>query len=403
MLYASRYKGVRKYRREPLSPTLSPAKARQQSTILLVDDTPSNLTVLSDLLQPKHRIRAATSGRRALQIAASTPRPDLILLDVMMPEMDGYAVMEQLQANAGTRDIPVIFVTALDSVEDEQHGLTVGAVDYITKPFRPAIVAARVCTQLELKRARDLLSGQKLYLEAEVARRMADNQLIQQISIHALARLAEVRDPETGNHLHRTQEYVRTLARHLRTHPRFAAYLNDRVVDSLAISALLHDIGKVGIPDHILLKPGPLTPEEWAIMKTHAKRGSDAIEQAERDAQRRVEFLTLAKEIAHYHHEKWDGSGYPDGLARDAIPISARLMALADVFDALISSRAYKAPISFAQARDNIAAERGRHFDPDVVDAFLGAFDEFTAIAQRYSDTAEAVAAKLASVIGATV
>ena len=371
-----------------------------QATVLLVDDTPGNLAVLSDLLQPDYRIRAATSGQRALEIADSQPRPDLILLDVMMPEMDGYAVLGRLRENAATRDIPVIFVTALHSIEDEQRGLALGAVDYITKPFRPAIVLARVRTHLELKRARDLLREHNAYLEAEVNRRMADNQLIQEVSIHALARLAEIRDSETGNHLRRTQEYVRTLARHLQPHPRFAAFLNDRIIDSLAISAPLHDIGKVGIPDHILLKPGKLTAEEWIIMKTHARLGSDAIEQAERDASRPVEFLILAKEIAHYHHEKWNGSGYPDALAGDAIPISARLMALADVFDALISRRVYKAPMPYAVARDNIAAERGRHFDPDVVDAFLHVFADFTLIAERYSDSEEAVAAKLGAAMG---
>jgi putative two-component system response regulator len=355
-------------------------------TILIVDDTPENLTVLGELLQPTYRVRAANSGRRALQIAAGELQPDLILLDVMMPEMDGYAVLGRLREDPRTRDIPVIFVTAMDATEDEERGLDGGAVDYITKPLRPAIVTARIRTQLEIKRARDLLRNQNTWLEAEVAKRMSENRLIQEVSIHALARLAETRDPETGNHLHRTQDYVRTLGQDLKDHPRFSAFLTERTIDLLAISAPLHDIGKVGIPDHILLKPGKLTPEEWEIMKTHAKLGSEAIEQAERDAAHPVEFLTLAKEIAHYHHEKWDGSGYPEGLAGDAIPLSARLMALADVFDALISRRAYKPPMPFEQARDIIAEERGRHFDPDVVEAFLSNFAHFRAIAERYGD-----------------
>jgi len=180
--------------------------ADTQPTILIVDDTPENLSVLGELLQRSYRVRAANSGRRALQIAQSQPTPDLILLDAMMPEMDGYAVLSQLRGNPLTQQIPVIFVTAMDGTEDEEHGLDCGAVDYITKPIRPAIVLARVRTQLELKRARDILRDQNSYLEAEVARRMAENQLIQQVSIHALARLAETRDPETGNHLRRTQE-----------------------------------------------------------------------------------------------------------------------------------------------------------------------------------------------------
>ncbi len=215
---------------------------------------------------------------------------------------------------------------------------------------------------------------------------MVENQLIQDVSIHALARLAETRDPETGNHLRRTQGYIRTLSRHLQEHPRFSRFLTDHTIELLVKSAPLHDIGKVGIPDHILLKPGKLTAAEWEIMKTHAKLGSDAIEQAERDAERPVEFLILAKEIAHFHHEKWNGNGYPEGLAGDDIPISARLMALADVFDALISRRVYKAPITFETARDMIVAGRAQHFDPDVVDAFLARFDDFVQIAQRYAD-----------------
>ena len=366
-------------------------------TILVVDDTPANLVVLGELLQPHYRVRVANSGARALQVAASEPRPDLILLDVMMPGMDGYEVLERLRANPATRDIPVIFITAMNSTQEEERGLSVGAVDYITKPIRPAIVQARVRTQLELKQARDWLKDQNNYLEAEISRRMSENLLVQEVSIHALARLAETRDPETGNHLRRTQNYVRALGRHLQNHPRFAAFLTDHTVELLAKSAPLHDIGKVGIPDHILLKPGKLTAQEWEIMKTHAKLGSDAIEHAERDAEKPVEFLILAKEIARWHHEKWDGSGYPDRLKGDAIPISARLMALADVFDALISPRVYKPAFPFSQARAIIADSRGRHFDPDVTDAFLALYDEFVAIAERYGDTEQDLYAKVSN------
>ena len=355
-------------------------------TILIVDDCPENLTVLSDLLQPVYQVRAATSGRKALIIAASAPRPDLVLLDVMMPEMDGFQVLEGLRANPATRDIPVIFVTAMDSREAELRGLDVGAVDYITKPVVPPVVLARVRTQLALKQARDRLAGQNAWLEAEIARRLSDNELTQEVSIRALAHLAETRDPETGNHILRTQNYVHDLGLRLRHHARFCDTLSDRYIQLLARSAPLHDIGKVGIPDAILQKPGALTPEEWKIMQTHARLGYDAIEMAERDAARPVEFLGLAKEIARWHHEKWDGSGYPDGLAGDAIPLSARLMALADVFDALISPRVYKAPMPFEKARDIIAAGRGKHFDPDITDAFLAGFEAFVAIARAHSD-----------------
>lgn len=357
------------------------------STILIVDDSAENLAVLNELLQPTYRVRIANSGEKALQVAVSDPKPDLIMLDVMMPGMDGYEVFTRLRDDLRTCDIPVIFVTAMDSTEAEMRGLEAGAVDYITKPVVPLIVLARVRTQLELKQAHDCLRGQNTFLEAEVARRMGENLLIQDVSILALAHLAETRDPETGNHLRRTQGYVHALADHLQDHPRFSALLTPANITLLAKSAPLHDIGKVGIPDYILLKPGKLTPEEWEIMKTHAQLGSKAIEQAESEITQPVKFLVLAKEIAHWHHERWDGSGYPDGLSGYAIPVSARLMALADVFDALINRRVYKEAFSFSTAKDIIAAETGRQFDPDVVAAFLAIFDVFEAIAIRYSDS----------------
>jgi putative two-component system response regulator len=359
------------------------------STILIVDDSPENLAVLNELLQPDYRVLIATSGEKALQIANADPGPDLIMLDVMMPGMDGYEVFTRLRANPGTRDIPVIFVTAMNSVEAEMRGLEAGAVDYITKPVVPLIVLARIRTQLELKLARDWLRNQNAFLETEITRRMKENQMIQDVSILALAHLAETRDPETGNHLRRTQGYVHALAHYLRDHPRFTACLTAPNITLLAKSAPLHDIGKVGIPDYILLKPGKLTAEEWEIMKTHAQLGSKAIEHAERDITRPVEFLTLAKEIAHWHHERWDGSGYPDGLAGESIPISARLMALADVFDALINRRIYKEAASFTESYDIIVAESGRQFDPDVVEAFRAIYDVFQIIATRYNDNDE--------------
>ncbi len=356
-----------------------------QPSILIVDDTPANLKVLSELLKPRCHVRAASSGRLALQSALKNP-PDLILLDVKMPDMDGYAVLSELLNHSATSKVPVIFVTAMADTEDEEHGLDCGAVDYITKPIRPAIVLARVRAQLELKRARDFLSDHNSYLEAEIDRRLSENQLIQEVSIHALARLAETRDPETGNHLRRTQEYVRTLAKALKNHPRYSQFLDIRTIHALAQSAPLHDIGKVGIPDHILLKPGKLTPDEWEIMKTHAELGSKAIEQAISDAKKPVEFLSFAQDIAHYHHEKWDGSGYPLGLAGDEIPIAARLMALADVFDALICQRVYKPPFPVEEARRIIHEGRGKHFDPAVVDAFQSNFERFVSITKDYTD-----------------
>jgi putative two-component system response regulator len=356
-------------------------------TLLIVDDVPENLAILGELLRDGgYRVRAANSGRAALRYAVQEPRPALILLDVMMPEMDGYEVLACLRQDPGTRDVPVIMLTALGGARDEEKGLEMGAADYITKPIQPAVVLARVRTQLEAKQARDWLRDQNAVLEAEIARRMVENDMTQVVSIRALAHLAETRDPETGNHILRTQGYVELLATQLRDHPRFANVLRDRYIKLLTRSAPLHDIGKVGIPDHILLKPGKLNPDEWAIMMTHAQLGAAAIELAERDIDKPVEFLSLAKEIARWHHERWDGSGYPDRIGGDGIPISARLMALADVFDALISARVYKPPMSFDEARDIIAAGRGSHFDPDITDAFLAGFPEFKAIALRHGD-----------------
>jgi putative two-component system response regulator len=340
---------------------------------------------------PYYRVRVASSGARALAAATSDPRPDLVLLDVMMPEMDGYEVISRLRADPRTRELPVIFVTALDSTEDEAHGLELGAVDYITKPVRPAIVLARVRGQLELKEARDRMRDQNAWLEAEIARRMRQNQVVQDVSMRALASIAEARDDETGNHILRTQAYVNVLARALATTPRYAGELTPALVETYTKAAPLHDIGKVAIPDHILHKPGKHTPDEWEIMKTHARQGSDAIwraicDQEEREA---LDFLYIAMDIAHYHHEKWDGSGYPEGLAGEAIPLPARLMALADVFDALISKRAYKPAFPLDRATAILAEGRGQHFDPDVVDAYLAHLDEFAAISARYADLAE--------------
>lgn len=358
----------------------------EKSTILVVDDNPDNMTVVSDLLLPFYEILVAPSGKRALEILASEKLPDLILLDVMMPEMDGYEVIQRLKSDERTQNIPIIFLTAMDSTRDEEKGLSLGAVDYVTKPIRPSILLARVHTQVEFKKARDILQNQNLYLEAEIAKRMKENEAVQDVSIRALARLAEVRDDATGKHLLRTSLYVKALAKILQGNPRFTLVLTDHVIDLLAKSAPLHDIGKVGIPDRILMKPGKLTDEEWTIMKTHAWLGAHAIEMAEKDSEVSLEFLTLAKEIAHWHHEKWDGTGYPDGLKWDAIPISAKLMAIADVFDALVSRRVYKEGFSYEKTKEIIAAGRGFHFDPLILDAFISNYEIFTGIANLHKD-----------------
>jgi putative two-component system response regulator len=363
-------------------------------TILIVDDTAENLTLMNGLLKDEYRTKIANTGERALKIAADGAPPDLILLDIMMPNMDGYEVCRRLKSDAATKGIPVIFLTAKTEVEDEQKGFDVGAVDYITKPISPPIVMARVKTQLTLKAAADFLRDKNAYLETEVAKRTREVQVIQDVSIMAMASLAETRDNETGNHIRRTQNYVRELAKKLQSSPKFAGYLDEATIEMLYKSAPLHDIGKVGIPDAILLKPGKLTVEEFEVMKTHTTLGRDAILAAEKLIDAPSTFLQLAREIAHYHQEKWDGSGYPEGLAGEKIPVSARLMAVADVYDALISRRVYKPPFPHEKAVAIIAEGRGKHFDPVMVDAFLLIQDEFHAIAERFADSEEAVKAK---------
>ncbi len=374
-------------------PTAGPASTGPtRRRVLIVDDTPGNLAVLGELLAPHYEVRVANSGVRALTAAFAEPHPDLVLLDIMMPEMNGYEVLRQLKAEPRTTDIPVMFITALDHDEDEARGLELGATDYIAKPIRPAIVLARVRAQLELRDARELLRNRNTWLDAEVHRRMRQNQTIQDVSLRALASLAEARDQETGNHIMRTQAYVSVLATELAKLPRYAAVLTTELIELYTKAAPLHDIGKVGIPDNVLGKPGKLDAAEWEIMKTHASIGARSIWRAishEPDHEG-IEFLHHAMDIAGSHHERWDGSGYPDGLQGDAIPLSGRLMALADVFDALISRRVYKAPMPIADAAAIILAGRGNHFDPDVVDAFVARQDDFVAIARRYVDPSEA-------------
>ena len=374
----------------------SKRNASSPATILVVDDTPENLMLMVDLLKDRYRIKVANNGEKALRILEGD-LPDLILLDVMMPGLTGYAVAEQVKQDSRTCNVPIIFLTAMAGAEDEIHGLELGAADYITKPISPPIVLARVATQLKVKAAEDFLRDQNDYLENEVKRRTEEVMTIQDVTIQAMASLAETRDNETGNHIRRTQNYVKLLAELLCGHPRFSHFLNEATIKLLYKSAPLHDIGKIGIPDHILLKPGRFTPEEFEIMKTHTTLGRDAIQQAEDRLAVKVDFLRFAKEIAYSHQEKWDGSGYPQGLAGEDIPISARLMAVADVYDALISSRVYKPGMPHEQALGIIREGRGSHFDPDICDAFLANADRFREIAERFADTELDMARQLAA------
>lgn len=367
-----------------------------EATLLIVDDEPANLAVLARSLFPRYRVRAVNSGESALRAVRSDPRPDLILLDVMMPEMDGFTVLSRLRDDPSTRDIPVIFVTALTDEVNEEYGFSLGAVDYITKPVRHAIVMARVQAQLELKQARDRLKNENAWLEAEVARRLKDNLLIQDAALCTLAELAETRDAGNGNHILRTQSYVEVLARRLqRAFPKAEELAEPRLIH-IVKAAPLHDIGKVGIPDRILLKPSTLTGEEFAVIKTHCRIGSDAIAKAMKSALDHngqdtgadgLQFLEIARIIALSHHERWDGNGYPEGLAAAAIPLPARMMAVADVFDALTTRRAYRTPIDVEEAIAYIRANAGTQFDPEIATALVGSFDEIVQIHDRLADS----------------
>jgi putative two-component system response regulator len=374
-----------------------------EKLILLVDDDPAVLGVLKEALRPHYQIRIATHGQKALELARLQPLPDLILLDVKLPDMHGYAVCSKLKDDALTAAIPVMFLSSHSDVDNITHGLELGAVDYVSKPVAPPILLARVRTHLRLREAGDLLRDQNAHLEVLVSKRTRDLeartmelqarstelQLNQDLTILALGSIAETRDNETGNHIHRTRAYVQVMTQRLAPLPRYRNTISEEQWTMIWKSAPLHDIGKVGIPDHILLKPGKLTVEEFAVMKRHPKIGRDALRAAEIRMGSDGSFLSAAKEIACAHHERWDGSGYPDGLSGEAIPLSARLMALADVYDALISKRVYKPAWTHSAAVDVVREGRGGHFDPSLVDCFLEDADEFRYIASRFSDDSD--------------
>jgi putative two-component system response regulator len=354
-------------------------------TVLVVDDAPANLSLLAGLLNKAYRVKLASSGAKALELARRAA-PDLVLLDVMMPEMDGYEVCQRLKADPLTAHIPVLFLTAMSQPEDEARGFEVGAADFIQKPISPAIVQARVRTHLQMKAYQDELTERNAWLQTQLAQRLSQVDQLREATLHVMISFAEFRDEETGNHVKRTQEYVRALATHLHAQGAYPELLNPMSIEHIAKSSPLHDIGKVAIPDHILLKPGRLDPPEMAIMRQHAMHGWEMLKRAAHRMGDDDGFLSHAMDIARYHHEKWDGSGYPDGLLRENIPLSARLMAVADVYDALISRRPYKEPMPHEQAVAFIHEGRGKHFDPSVVDAFDQTIDQFVRIARTWSD-----------------
>jgi len=351
----------------------------ERKKVMVIDDHKININLVVEALKDKYRVSVATNGREALDLVAQNP-PELILLDVMMPGMDGYQVCRKLKSDNRFTHIPVIFLTALNDEKDESFGLNLGAVDYITKPFNPRLLEQRVNTHLLLKEHRD-------HLEQKVQEQTRLLNLTQDVTIEIAGNLAEFRDEETGKHIKRTKYFLRLLATRIREKNNYIEFpMDDIYIDLLTKSAPLHDIGKVGIPDRVLLKPGKLTPDEFEEIKKHTIYGRDIIRTSEKSLGEKS-FLSMAKEIAYTHHEKWNGSGYPNGLKGWDIPLTGRMMAIADVYDALISKRHYKPAFSHEKAVGIIMEEKGRHFDPELVDVFLGCEQQFNSIAIRYADT----------------
>ena len=335
----------------------------EKATVLVVDDTPENIDVLAGVLRDRYKVKVAKNGEIALRITRSSTPPDLILLDVMMDGIDGYEVCRQLKIDHSTRHIPIIFVTAKIAQEDEVRGLELGAVDYITKPISPAIVLSRVKTHLALyNQNREL--DQKVM---EKTQEISDNQLK---VVQRLGRAAEYKDNETGMHVIRMSHYTYVLA--------LATGMSAKDAETLKIAAPMHDVGKIGIPDSILQKQGKLDDDEWQIMLTHAEIGAQIL------GDDGSEMLNIARIIALSHHEKWDGSGYPYGLQGEAIPKVGRIVAIADVFDALTSVRPYKEAWSVDEAIQLLKDESGLHFDPTLVSLFIDSLDEILAIKRQF-------------------
>lgn len=335
----------------------------KRARVLIVDDTPQNIHILLETLKDSFAIMAATSGEKALEIAQGPTPPDVILLDIVMPGIDGYEVCRRLAQDVRTKSIPVIFITSLNEEQDEARGLDLGALDFITKPFRPGIVKARVRNHLELKRHRDNLEE----LVAEQVEQIADAHIA---TIFAMSKLAESRDDDTGKHLERTQTYCHLIAQHLAGMPQYQGTVDEEFIATIFHASPLHDIGKVAVPDAVLCKPGKLDEEEFKIMKHHTTRGAETLFiVAKRFPDN--DFLNMGLDIARWHHEKWNGSGYPDGLAGEDIPLCARIMAVSDVYDALTSKRCYKEAMPHEQACNILKKDAGTHFDPALVNAFM--------------------------------
>lgn len=362
--------------------------SRQLSTVMIVDDTEANIDILVKALDEHYDLMIAINGQDALDLMEQET-PDIVLLDIMMPGMNGYEVLEKIKKNERTQDVPVIFLSAMSETKDKTRGFELGAVDFVTKPFEIPEMKARLSTHLELKEARERLLNQNELLEVKVMERTKELESVQNATFYCMAAVAETRDPETGAHLSRTQSYAKAIGDYLLLKGEHPELIQKEYLETLYKSVPMHDIGKVGMPDRILLKPGKLTDEEFEEMKRHTIYGKQILDSAQNQI-KESQFLEMAAKIAIGHHEKWDGSGYPYGLSGEGIPLEARIMALVDVYDALINKRVYKPAFTLEMAKQIIIEGRGTHFDPKIVDAFIACEKDFHHIAEMYRDQDEA-------------
>ena len=353
-------------------------------TVMIIDDTPANLKILSEILKISgYRVIAFPNGEMAISAAIKNP-PSLILLDIMMPELDGYKVCKELKRIDVTKEIPIIFISALNNSSDKVNAFEIGGVDYITKPFQPEEVIARVKMHISMYEMTKKLEDYNHKLEEMVSEKVKEISDSQKASSLALAKLTESRDYETGKHVERVQVFCLALAEELRK-TKYSGFITQEFLDAIYYSSPLHDIGKVGIPDDILLKPGSLTKEEFEIIKTHVKIGSNTLKVAA-EIYPTNKILQMGIDICRYHHEKWDGSGYIEGLKGEEIPISARIMALVDAYDAIRSERPYKKGLSHSVACELIENDLGTHFDPIIGNAFLKIKDKFNEIYEEFGE-----------------
>jgi putative two-component system response regulator len=372
---------------------VSTGTVRDQPTILVVDDMPENIALMRRLLAPKgYTIAEALGGAAAIDMVATDP-PDVVLLDLIMPDMNGFEVCDRLKRDLSTRHIPIIIITGVAEHDANIRALEAGVDDFLIRPIDPVLLDARIRSSVKAKALQDQvikyqrrLEIDNVALEERVRERTAQLERTQQVTMFSMARLAESRDPETGEHLERMRRYVREIAIEMGTWPKYDGVIDSGFVEILYYSSPLHDIGKVGIPDQILLKPGKLSTDEFDIMKTHTLVGGDTLKAADEEAGGNS-FLMMGRDIAYYHHEKWDGNGYPYSLSGEEIPLPARIAALGDAYDALTSKRPYKEPFSHEKSRDIILEACGSHFDPDVIEAFKARESRFVRIRDQYQDS----------------